>query len=184
MGNKDHRTFCKGKEAGPGLPLYSGAWSCRCKIVIRLGNLAMYVTPRHDYKVANKEYAALPYCIKCRWNIACNLTHNVCCKLSQQSICMFLLVKVLFIHLSEACFDFIKCKFQSHKPCWNYRHETTNGKYELLCALCLHSSFAISVTTYCSKLVLKRSFPGTDVWDFASKSTVSAGLIICTTQTT
>ena len=133
--------------------------------------------------MANKEDAALPNCVKWRWNIACNWVHNVCCKLSQLSICMFLLVKVLFIHLSEACFDFIKCKFQSHKPCWNYRHETTNGKYELLCALCLHSSFAISVTTYCSKLVLKRSFPGTDVWDFALKSKISSGLILNTDHT-
>ena len=96
---------------------------------------------------------------------------------------MFLLLKVLFVQMSEACWDFIKCKFQSHKPCWNYRHETTNGKYELLCALCLHSSFAISVTTYCSKLVLKRSFPGTDVWDFALKSKISSGLILNTDHT-
>ena len=120
----------------------------------------------------------LPSCIKCRWNIACNWVHNVCCKLSQLSIYVFVGKVLLFI-----CWDFIKCKFQSHKPCWNYRHETTNGKYELLCALCLHSSFAISVTTYCSKLVLKRSFPGTDVWDFALKSTISASLILNTDHT-
>ena len=150
MGNKDHRTFCKGKEAGPGLPLYSGAWSCRCKIVIRLGNLAMYVTPRHDYKVANKEYAALPYCIKCRWNIACNWACNVCCKLSQQSICMFLLVKVLFIHLSEACFDFIKCKFQSHKPCWKL--PSWNHKWQVWAFMRVMSPFIFC--HFCHDLLL------------------------------
>ena len=88
------------------------------------------------------------------------------------------IVKQLFLWCLSVwtLLEFIKCKFSSRKPWRNCRHETTNGKYELLCALCLHSSCPVSVTTYRPKLAILDFFLEVGP-RFRLNRTMSAGLV-------